>query len=239
MPQSEFDNFAASYRDDLDHPIRNALGGEDDIFLKIKAEWFLHHLRGRPLPYLPAAEDMRLLDYGCGTGGFLRSLQMLNFAGEIEGCDVSEKMLAEAARLWTADTPLRLHRISAGHTEFADSSYDIIVAVCVFHHIPPSRRMKVYEEIHRTLKTGGRFFIFEHNPFNPLTQWIVRQTPMDKNAVLLSKKSVLQAVAAAGFKPVAAAYFLFFPPRIMLLRKLEPLLAWLPLGGQYVVVAEK
>jgi SAM-dependent methyltransferase len=237
--KSEFDNFAESYKDELNHPIRNITGGEDDIFLKIKAEWFLRHLQYHPFQYASTVDEIKLLDYGCGNGGFLRSLKKLNFTGEIEGCDISRKMLEEAAKLWNSSKPLRLHLILDHCADFLDNTYDVIAAVCVFHHISPQKRIKVLEEIHRILKPNGRFFLFEHNPINPLTQWIVRQTPLDKNAVLLNKKAVFKLVKTVGFKPLDAAYFLFFPPRIMFLRKLEPLIAWLPLGGQFVVVAEK
>ena len=237
--KSEFDNYAESYNDELNHPVRNIIGGEDDIFLKIKAEGFLRHLQYHPLKYVTAIDDIRFLDYGCGTGGFLRNLKMMHFPGKMEGCDVSEKMIEEAAKLWNSSIPLGLHLILDNNTGFSDNTFDIIAAVCVFHHISPHKRMKVLEEIHRILKPNGRFFLFEHNPINPLTQLIVRQTPLDKNAVLLNKKNVLKSVKTVGFKPLDTAYFLFFPPRITFLRKLEPLLAWLPLGGQFVVVAEK
>ncbi len=192
--KSEFDNFAESYKDELNHPIRNIIGGEEDVFLKIKAEWFLRHLQYRPLKYLSTFDEIKLLDYGCGNGGFLRSLKILNFPGEIEGCDISGKMLEEAAKLWDSSKQLKLQLILDHCTDFPDNTYDIIVAVCVFHHISPPKRTKVLEEIHRILKPNGRFFLFEHNPINPLTQWIVRQTPMDKNAVLLNKKTVLKSV---------------------------------------------
>ena len=237
--KKEFDDFAENYKDELNHPIRNIIGGQEDIFLKIKAEWLLNHFQCNPLKYVATDGDIKLLDYGCGNGGFLRMLQLLNFNGEIEGCDISGKMLEEAAKLWNPGKPPVLHLIHDDGTDFPDNTYDIIVAVCVFHHISQPKRIEVLEGIYRILKPNGRFFLFEHNPINPLTQWIVRQTPLDKNAVLLNKKTVLQSVKTAGFKPLETAYFLFFPPNISFLRKLEPRLAWLPLGGQYVVVAEK
>ena len=239
MKKKEFDDFAENYKDELNHPIRNIVGGEVEIFLKIKAERLLNHFQFNPLKYEPADGRIKLLDYGCGNGGFLRMLKLLNFSGEIEGCDVSGKMLEEAARLWNRSKPLGLHVIHEDGTDFPDNTYDIVVAVCVFHHIRPTKRIAILKEIYRILRPNGRFFLFEHNPINPLTQWIVRQTPMDKNAVLLNKKTALQAAKTAGFTPLEAPYFLFFPPGISFLRKLEPMLSWLPLGGQYVVIAEK
>ena len=95
--KSEFDNYAESYNDELNHPVRNIIGGEDDIFLKIKAEGFLRHLQYHPLKYVTAIDDIRFLDYGCGTGGFLRNLKMMHFPGKMEGCDVSEKMIEESS----------------------------------------------------------------------------------------------------------------------------------------------
>jgi hypothetical protein len=87
------------------------------------------------------------------------------------------------------------------------------------------------------LRRGGRIYVFEHNPFNPLTQWVVRHSPIDENAVLLRPSEVRLGLGRAGASAVRTDYIMFTPPRLRFLRPIDKALAWLPLGGQYVVSA--
>ena len=83
------------------------------------------------------------------------------------------------------------------------------------------------------------FAVFEHNPWNPLTQTIVRRSPIDVNATLLYASESVALLKEAGFIRISLHYFLLVP------EALEAKLAWLerrlrrvPLGGQYVVFGE-
>ena len=69
---------------------------------------------------------------------------------------------------------------------FTKEIFDLVLAICVFHHIPPSERPYVMREIHRILRPGGIVAVFEHNPLNPLTRYVVKQCEFDIDAELLS-----------------------------------------------------
>jgi len=78
-------------------------------------------------------------------------------------------------------------------------------------------------------------FLFEHNPFNPLTRWIFERCPFDVDAEMLNLRSALEMSRDAGFKSEQHGYTLFFPRQLAFLRRIEPWLKRLPLGAQYYV----
>ena len=89
------------------------------------------------------------------------------------------------------------------------------------------------------MKSGGSLFVFEHNPLNPMTQWIVKRCPFDEDAVLLRMGEARFLLRQVGFTLQAAHYINFFP-NSGLFRKLirfEPMLKKFPLGAQYYLRA--
>jgi hypothetical protein len=109
----------------------------------------------------------------------------------------------------------------------------------VLHHVPRAERSGVLERLREKLRPGGRVFVFEHNPLNPLTQRAVRTCPFDDDADLLWPWQAKRLLGAAGFSDVALEYIVFFPRPLALLRPLEPRLGWLPLGAQMLVVGRR
>jgi hypothetical protein len=91
----------------------------------------------------------------------------------------------------------------------------------------------------RVLRPGGLAVVFEHNPYHPATQWVVRTTKIDQNAILLPPREVRTGFCSVGLRDIQKRYLLFFPPRWRWLQPVERWLEKLPLGGQYVIVAVK
>ncbi|MBP8250267.1 MAG: hypothetical protein KAX72_09205, partial [Chitinophagales bacterium] len=91
----------------------------------------------------------------------------------------------------------------------------------------------------RVIRPGGNLFIFEHNPYNPLTVRVVNNCPFDENAELIRGADMKQRFLAAGFSSASIRYRIFFPNILRGMRSLEPALSWLPLGGQYYVRSRK
>ena len=109
----------------------------------------------------------------------------------------------------------------------------------VFHHVPPAERVKVMRQVAGLLAPGGRLFFFEHNPFNPLTRWVVSRCEFDEDAILLRPAESRSLVRDAGLECARLGYLLFFPPKLGALVRLERALAWLPAGAQYCLEARK
>jgi SAM-dependent methyltransferase len=130
--------------------------------------------------------------------------------------------------------------ITVGETlPLADRSSDLTFAACVIHHIEPKAHEYWLSELHRVTGRGGTFVVFEHNPYNPLTQKAVAGCEFDKDAILIRARDVAMTMSKSGWRDIRIRYHVFFPQALAGLRGLEPVLGWLPLGGQYSVTARR
>ena len=119
------------------------------------------------------------------------------------------------------------------------SNFDCIFLSGVIHHIHPSARESILNSLYDLLTPAGYLVIFEHNPFNPITQRMVSTCPFDADAVLISKFNLSKLCLKNGFKVYDSGYCLFFPPKLSVLSFLEPLLKYIPLGGQHYSIFTK
>ena len=212
---AEFDRFAGNYRAVLDDSVGSAA-----YFADGKAQW----LRG----LLGPAFCGRVLDFGCGVG--LLSAAMLREWPQLKlTCfDVSTDSLASV--------PAAVHEravLCAQERELGDG-YDLIVVSNVLHHVPLADRDALLQSLVARLTSGGRLVVFEHNPLNPLTRWVVSHCAFDDDAVLLWPSEALRRLQAAGLQAPRRAWVAFVPPVLGRLRRWEPWLHRLPFGAQYV-----
>lgn len=235
MSPAEFDRHAASYDGGLDNPVKRMMGNTADQFIAVKARWLL-----RREPALKRG-GLALLDYGCGAGDLMRVLAGLGARAAFTGCDVSGGMLAEAGKRWPdAFGPVPALALQDGaRTPFVDGRFDIVTISAVLHHVPVDARAAVYRELGRVLKPGGRLYVFEHNPRNPLVRYVITRTPIDANAILLDAREVRHGLLDAARYELDTDYLMFMPPGLPALGGIDRLLAWLPLGAQYAVAARK
>lgn len=235
MKEAEFDRHAAAYDGGLDNPVKRLMGNSADQFIAVKARWLLR--RERALK----AGGLAVLDYGCGAGDLMRVLAGLGAQAAFTGCDVSAGMLDEVARRWPSSLgPVPTLAAQDGAlTPFADRQFDIVTISAVLHHVPVAERDAVYRELGRVLKPGGRIYVFEHNPRNPLVRYVIARTPIDENAILLDASEVRHGLLDTARYELDTDYLMFMPPGIAFLRGIDRVLGWLPLGAQYAVSAQK
>lgn len=228
MPHPEFDLYVDDYHDQ--HAASVRLSGEGpEFFAAYKAA-----LTARLMAAAGLA-PVRLMDFGAGLGNCVPYLQHA-FPGAALTCiDVSADSLAQCAA--RAIRPVDAVVYDARTLPFADASFDLVFTACVFHHIAASDHIRLLREIRRTLQSDGRFVLFEHNPWNPLTRHAVRNCPFDRNAVLINAPEMRNRLRAAGFEDVSLRWTMFFPAALAGLRPLERGLGWLPLGAQYCLMA--
>jgi SAM-dependent methyltransferase len=226
---SEFDRHAADYDDELERGL-SATGEDKDYFARGR---LLHLARClEPLAIRPG----RVLDFGCGIGSAAPFvLEAFPALRQLIGIDVSAQSLDVARR-----------RYGGGRVEFrAMSEYqpradlDLVFCNGVFHHIAPERRAGTVREIRDALRPGGAFALFENNPWNPGTRYVMSRISFDRDAITLSPPAARRLVAAGGFELVRSDYLFLFPRPLRWLRPLERLARKLPIGAQYLVLARK
>jgi SAM-dependent methyltransferase len=150
-------------------------------------------------------------------------------------------MLDEVEKRWLASLgpAPALAAQDGAKTPFGDRQFDIVTISAVLHHVPVEERQAVYRELGRVLKPGGRLYVFEHNPRNPLVRYVIARTPIDENAILLDAREVRHGLLDTARYDLETDYLMFMPPGLAFLAPLDRTLAWLPLGAQYVVAARK
>jgi SAM-dependent methyltransferase len=226
---STFDDFADDYASTLNRGL--AFSGENkDFYARARIEWLADALAelGRPRPE-------RVVDFGCGTGTSVPLLADALGARSVLGIDVSERSIDVARRMHGGEHAT--FQTFAEHEPAADA--DLAFCNGVFHHIPPSERADSVRHVWRSLAPGGIWAFWENNPYNPGTQWLMHRLPFDRGVVKISAAGARRLLRAGGFEILRTAHLFLFPKALSPLRRFERRLSGLPLGAQFVVLAQK
>ncbi|HRE41196.1 MAG TPA: class I SAM-dependent methyltransferase [Ignavibacteria bacterium] len=222
----DFDEYADVYDKVMEEDLK-FFGEENTYFAEYKVKIVQDLIKVNP---------DKILEYGCGIGRNIKFFKTYFPSSDIEGCDISQKSIDLAKK---ENPNINFYLIN---DEFINSNlnkYNLIFISCVFHHISPELRNDVIKNINKLLKPKGSLFIFEHNPYNPVTLKIVKDCIWDKDAILLKPKETKKLIRTGNLNEVNFNYTLFFPSQLKKLRFLEKYLKGIPLGGQYFIQAEK
>ena len=109
-------------------------------------------------------ESVKLLDLGCGNGVFLRCLAEQGFRGSYTGLDFSPNLLKDAQELNRSIQSIEMDFKTADlyamdwDAGLDKTSYDIVTAFAVLHHLPDANmRKELIKKIHKLLKPDGLF----------------------------------------------------------------------------------
>ena len=224
----QFDRHADTYDADLNAAL-SASGESKEYFAEKRVKWLKRQLRrlGR--------QPRCAIDYGCGIGDtsvlLLRSLDLES----VIGLDVSARSL-ELAKQWHSGSGCRFLGF-ADHVPRAD--VDLVYSNGTFHHIPVAERASCVEYIRNSLRPGGLFSLWENNPWNLGTRYVMSQCAFDHDAVTLTPPEAARLLRAGGLEIIRTTYLFFFPRFLRPLRFWEPCLSRLPLGGQYQVLSRR
>jgi SAM-dependent methyltransferase len=181
---------------------------------------------------LGGIHNPHILDVGCGVGEFHPLLR--GMFGRICGADVSAASIAQAR----IRNPEVQYKAYGGETLPYDSAaFDLSIAICVLHHVPPAQWVGFLREMRRVVRPGGLVCLIEHNPLNPLTRLAVARCEFDRDAVLLHAAQTRALMADAGLHDARSHYFLLLPSAAPLARRVEHGLCRIPLGAQYIASA--
>ncbi len=238
MEAAEFDKFADEYL--AVHARNVALSGEDpDFFARAKVAEVRRRWSAARWP-----EPHRILDFGSGIGASLPHLHSAFPDAVLTALDVSARSLAISA---DRQGPIAERVLWDGEETVPapETGYDLIFTACVFHHIPAERHEALFTALRSSLargeapngEGGGALVVFEHNPANPVTRYIVATCPFDENAVLIAPRTLAARLRRGGLTRISLRFTGFFPKALAALRPLEPALAWAPIGAQYYALA--
>lgn len=225
----DFDDFASTYRETHNKSLKIS-GTDSDYFSEHK----ICEIRNNE-----NLNNIIMLDLGCGDGNSAKFFQKHFENSKYYGLDVSKESIAIANEKNVPNSDFL--SFDGSSLPFEDNSFDIILIACVLHHINFDNHEKLLDEVKRVLRVGGKLYIFEHNPFNPVTQKIVKDCPFDKDAVLLSPTYTKKTLLKTGFKVITTNFIIFFP-RNKVFNKflfLEKYFKKIPIGGQYYTVSSK
>lgn len=192
-----------------------------DFFTKVKAS----HIISSAKKY--GKINTKILDFGCGIGNYHHIIK--ESFSEIHGLDTSLESLNKAFQ----EHPfVKYSHYTDGNLPYNDNFFDIVYSICVFHHIPPEQWIEKLNELKRILKPNGLLLIFEHNPFNFGTLYIVNKCPLDTDAVLVTPLTLNKLLKESGFtKKIETNYILTLPIRKM--NSINKLFHKIPIGAQY------
>lgn len=222
----EFDSYAKEYRKNLDKNLW--LSGESSTFF---AEYKVNKLK----EWLPEFVDKEstMLDFGCGDGLMTSFIKAVFPRAHVYGIDPSSESIEVATLAYE-----NIHfSLSDTTIDFENATFDLVVSAGTFHHIPFDQHRAYVQEIHRVLKPGGTFVMFELNPFNPLTRWTFKHNPIDKNACMMRPRYTEKILKSYG--SVATYFYCFFPHFLRSLRFVEPYLIKVPVGALYASIMKK
>jgi SAM-dependent methyltransferase len=167
--------------------------------------------RARPGP-------VRLLDFACGTGRVLTSLEPL--VDSAEGIDISENMVAAArskgvkARLQVGDILTNLELLGQG--------YDLISCFRFLLNVEPEMRLRILRRLRAVLRApDGRLLVNVHGNSrslrHPAILWRRRHGRTEKADAMLNEMSpgeTKKLLRESGFQVVRQFGFGILPPTL-------------------------
>jgi SAM-dependent methyltransferase len=156
-------------------------------------------------------------------------------AETLTGTEVSEGSIKVARRLY--NEPHISFRLIQEYSPSAE--FDLAFCNGVCHHIPLAERAKAVSYVFNALRPNGLFALWENNPWNPGTKLVMSRIPFDRDAITLSFLETKKLLRAGGFSILSTSFAFYFPRPLAFLRFLDPTLARLPLGAQYMVLASQ
>jgi SAM-dependent methyltransferase len=147
--------------------------------------------------------DLSVLDIGSGVGGPARYLAA-TYGCQVTGVDLSEPFV-DAARYLTERTgqsgQVSFQTASALELPFDDGCFDVVLLQHVAMNV--ADRPRLYREIRRVLKPGGRFATFDVVSLGGEPHYPVPWARTPATSFLLSAAATREAIEPTGFRMLA------------------------------------
>jgi len=174
---------------------------------------------GNPVALASLKEGDIVLDLGSGAGfDCFLAAQKVGKNGKIIGVDMTPEMIEKARE--------NMHKGGYDNVEFrlgeienlplADDFTDVVISNCVINLSPDKKR--VFQEVLRVLKPGGRLMVSDIVLLNPLPDVIRNSIEAYVGCIAGAslKDEYLEAIKAAGFKDIRIVDEEVFPIEFIL-----------------------
>ncbi len=157
---------------------------------------------GSNLDYLKITPGESILDLGCGRGNeTIQAALLTGPEGRAIGLDITQAMI-DTAFINAKETGVTNAAFLLGDIEnlpFDPSVFDAVMSNCVINHA--KSKEKVYQEIFRVLKCGGRFIISDAVTKEALPPEVKRDPEAWAQCFggAITEKEYLEGILAAGF----------------------------------------
>ena len=149
-----------------------------------------------------------VLDVGCGTGTILSRLSLMNKDMALCGIDLSPEMARIARERLGRKVEIRLCNICSEQLPYDDNSFDRLICMSTFHHLPNPKR--ALAEMYRVVKPEGGMIIADITSFFPVRQClnlvyrVSRSVPIFKfgDYHMYSQNEFCRLLEACRFKSV-------------------------------------
>jgi len=160
---------------------------------------------GSALEYSYLKNGETLIDLGCGRGtDVIKATKYIGKEGKAIGLDSTPEML-EVARKNAEKLRLKNVEFIQGEIEnipLSDNTVDVVISNCVLNHAKDKE--KVFKEIYRILKNGGRFIISDIIAEKPLPEEVKNNPEAWAQCYggAITKEEYFSAIASANFKEI-------------------------------------
>ena len=110
---------------------------------------------------LPAGENAKVLDLGCGTGLELEEFFLVNPNAKVTGIDLTEAML-DSLKAKFPDKDITTICGSYFDVPFGDGIFDAAVSVESLHHFSKEEKIPLYAKLWQALKPDGYFILTDY-----------------------------------------------------------------------------
>lgn len=168
---------------------------------------------GLPTQYAGLKPGETVLDLGSGAGvDVFRAANAVGSDGYVIGVDMTPEMItrarANAAKGEYTNVEFRLGDIE--NLPVDDNSVDVVISNCVINLVPD--KMRVFNEIHRVLKPGGRFSVSDIVTQGDIPDSIRQDMKMWAGCVsgALDRDIYLGLVEEAGFSSIQVEQYISY-----------------------------
>ena len=226
--QCSFDAYASKYDKELQKGL--LLTGEDKTYFARRRVQWIAKLLGNELLNIRYG-----IDYGCGIGDTAPILSEILGLEKVIGMDISHQALEKAKKKYFSPNIQFIHPSE----NIPEGKIDLLYCNGVFHHIPNRNHLETLNFFNHLLRKDGILAFWENNPWNLGTRLAMKLVPFDKGAKLLWPAQAKKNIQLSRFDVFNESYLFIFPKIMQFFRRVEPLLARLPIGGQYLILAKK